>query len=108
MTIVPLNHKNDGSHLYRKRVTVFTIIDPRKYSVDVPETVKRTAVASTRACEQASIDLRFGVFDHCAWHRCYARHDPLPHLFFECDLDQESACAVGSIDRTKQLGRHGE
>ena len=73
---------NDGSHLYRKRVAVCTIVDPRKYSVGVPETVKRTAVASTRACEQASIDLRFGVFDHCAWHRCYARHNALPHLFY--------------------------
>ena len=70
LTVVPLNHKNDGSHLYRKRVAVYTIVDPRKYSVGVPETVKRTAVASTRACEQASIDLRFGVFDHCARHRC--------------------------------------
>lgn len=99
---------NDGSHLYRKPVAVCTIVDPRKYSVGVPETVKRTAVASTRACEQASIDLRFGVFDHCAWHRCYARHNALPHLFFECDLAQESPCAVGSIDRTKKSGWHGE
>ncbi|MBT6532843.1 MAG: hypothetical protein HOM03_07705 [Marinovum sp.] len=33
----------------------------------------------------------------------------LYHTYFiECDRAQESPCAVGSIDRTKQSGRHGE
>ena len=56
MAVVPLNHSNAGAHLYRKRVYIHSIVEQCKRSIGVPKTIQRSVLASSRACEQASIN----------------------------------------------------
>ncbi len=41
MAVVPLNHSNAGTHLYRKRVFIRAIVVQCKRSIGVPKAINR-------------------------------------------------------------------
>jgi site-specific recombinase XerD len=56
MTVMALNYRNAGAHLYRQRVNILAIVEQCKVFVGVPKAIKRSVLSSARACEQPSIN----------------------------------------------------